>query len=118
MTRKDLINEYKNLVFRAGVFQIRNTANGKIFVEGSVNLDKIWNRHLSQLRFGGHPSQELQQDWKVFGEPQFVFEILGELATDEQTEVEIKREVKLLEQMYLDELQPYGEKGYNRKPRK
>ncbi len=117
MTRKELVNEYKNLKFRAGVFQIRNTANGKIFIEGSVNLDKIWNRHRLELGFGNHRNTAMQQDWKTFGEAQFVFEVLGELTTDDLNETEIKKEVKLLEQMYLEELEPYGEKGYHLRPK-
>ena len=118
MTRKELINEYKNTKFRAGVFQIRNTANGKLYVEGSVNLDKIWNRHRLELEFGGHRNTELQQEWKIYGESAFVFEILGELALqEEQSDEELKKEVKLLEQMYLEELQPFGEKGYHWKPK-
>jgi hypothetical protein len=117
MTRKERTNEYKNQKFRVGVFQIRNTVNGKIFVEGSINLDKIWNRHRMELEFGGHMNKEMQQDWKTYGPEHFVFEILGELEPHDLTETEIKKEVKLLEQMYLQELQPYGDKGYNWKPR-
>lgn len=117
MTRKELINDYKNTTFRAGVFQIRNTTNGKIFVEGSVNLDKIWNRHCSELKLGGHRNTELQQDWNTYGEPQFVFEILGEIDPAQLGDTDLKKEVKLLEKMYLEELEPFGKKGYHRRPK-
>ena len=117
MTRKELKEEYKNIKFRAGVFQIRNLQNDRVFVEGSVNLDKIWNRHRVQLEAGNHPNTELQQDWKRLGPDQFAFEILGELTVDLQTDDELRKEVRLLEKMYKEELQPYGEKGYHSRPR-
>lgn len=117
MNRKELKDAYKNIKFRAGVFQIRNRVNGKVYVEGSVNLDKIWNRHRTELAIGGHRNTELQQDWNRYGEEQFAFEIIGELTVDQQTDEELKKEVKLLEKMYVEELQPYGEKGYHTRPR-
>ena len=40
-TKKELKEEYNNIKPRIGVFQIRNTVNGKIYIEASVNLDKI-----------------------------------------------------------------------------
>ncbi|MBF0591389.1 MAG: GIY-YIG nuclease family protein [Nitrospirae bacterium] len=114
-TKKELEEEYKQMNFKMGVFQIRNTINDKIFVEGSTNLNAIWNRHRMQLNFGSHPNSALQSDWKEFGENNFKYEILSEL---EQNETEIKdysKEVKVLEEMYLEELKPFDEKGYNRR---
>ena len=112
-TRKELKEEYKNKEFKKGVFQIRNTANGKIFIGSSTDLEKIWNRHRAQLNFGGHPNQGLQKDWQTLGEEAFVYEILEELPEPEDGTIDISRELKALEQMYLEELLPFGEKGYH-----
>ena len=116
MTRKELTNEYKNTKFRQGVFQIRNTVNHRIFIDGSPNLDKIWNRHRLELEFGNHRNQELQNDWKQYGEANLVFEILAELEEQAGSTLDMSKEIKLMVQMYMDELQPYGEKGYHKKP--
>ena len=118
MTKKELKDQYKQMKFRMGVFQIRNTVNGKIYVEGSANLDSIWNRHRTQLNFGGHPNPELQKDWKDSGEANFVFEILAEIAEEAGKNIDYKKEVKTLEAMYIDDLQPFGDKGYNWRPKK
>lgn len=115
MTRKELTEAYKNMKFRAGVFQIRNLANNKVFVEGSSNLDKIWNRHLVQLKFGGHPNKDLQKDWATYGEANFVYEILAEIEESDDPDFNLNKEIKLLTAMYFDELQPFGEKGYHKK---
>jgi frataxin-like iron-binding protein CyaY len=113
-TNKELKEEYKLMKFPAGVFQIRNTVNGKIFINSSVNLDKVWNSQKFQLQLGGHPNHALQQEWKEFGESAFVFEILDEVAQDGEREINLKEEAKALEEYFLEELQPFGEKGYNK----
>lgn len=118
MTRKEITQAYKELKPRFGIFQIRNTVNNKIFVEASINLDKIWNRHVAQLNFGSHPSPELQKDWAIHGPQSFVFEELAELEEKEEVSPrDRQKDLKTLEQMYLEELQPYDEQGYNRKPK-
>jgi hypothetical protein len=116
-TRKELAQAYKQMTFRIGVFQIRNIVNGKIFVEGSSNLDKIWNRHRTELNFGSHQSKALQKDWNELGEASFVYEILDEIEQKEGENLDYAREIKTLEQLYLQELMPYGEKGYNITPK-
>ena len=34
---------------------------------------------------------------------------------DEASDVDYKKEVKLLEEMYIEELQPFDDKGYNKR---
>lgn len=118
MNRKELIKQYKDTPQRMGVFQVKNLSNGKIYLEGSVNLDKIWNRHRTQLNFGNHLNTELQKDWKAFGEDQFEFTILDEIKQDGPPGTDYNKQLKMLETMYFEELQPYDERGYNWRPRK
>lgn len=110
---KQLKEEYKQKKFRIGVFQIRNTINGKIFVGSSVNLDAIWNRIRVELKFGGHRNIKLQEEWKEFGEENFKYEILSEIVQKDENKVDYNKEVKKLEEMFIDELKPFADKGYN-----
>lgn len=112
-SRKDLIKEYKQKKFNAGVFQIRNTLNGKVYIDHSVNLDAIYNRHRTELNFGSHRNRALQQDWKEFGEDGFVFEVLSELKQEDDGLQDVPKELKQLESMFFEELAPYGDKGYH-----
>ena len=112
-TKKEVREEYKQMKFRMGVFQIRNTVNNKIFVEGSNDLVAIWNRHRFQLNFGNHPNKALQADWKELGEDKFKYEIIGEVEQTDTGNVDYRKEVKVLEEMLIEELQPFDEKGYN-----
>ena len=113
-TKKDIKNEYKQKVFKKGVFQIRNIANGKIFVSSGMNLDVNWNSHKFRLNLGMHESKDLQKDWNEFGEDNFVYEILEVLKEPEDINIDCSKDIKQLEEMCLEELQPYGEKGYNK----
>lgn len=113
-TKKELKEAYRNMKFRMGVYQIRNKTNNKVFIGSSTNLDAIWNRHRLQLNMGSHPIKELQGDWKTLGEDNFAYEILEEVKEIEDQVVDYSKEVKLAEELYLEELQPFGEKGYNK----
>jgi group I intron endonuclease len=112
-TKKELKNIYKEMKFKMGVFQIRNTVNNKIYVESSTDLVAIWNRHKFQLNCGLHPNSELQKDWKKFGKENFSYEILSEIKQDDTKPVDYKKEVKQFEKMFIEELQPFEDKGYN-----
>jgi len=94
-----------------GIFQIRNLTNGKVFISSSMNLDGIINRHRFQLNASGHPNKALQADWNELGEGKFAFEILEELEPREN--LDNRKELAFLEDLWLEKEEPYGERGYN-----
>jgi len=112
-TRKEIINDYKQTKSKISVFQIRNKTNNKVFVESSLDLTAIWNRLRFQLNMGSHPNVELQKDWKALGEENFAYEILSEIQQDDVVQMDYRKEIKKLEAMFIEELQPFGEKGYH-----
>lgn len=114
-TRKELQAEYKERKVPMGVYQVRNTTSGKVFIGSSKDLVAIWNRLRLQLDTGGHPNTELQRDWKSLGEQGFAYEIVSELtpSADDAPGKDYADDIKELEKLFLEELQPYGEKGYN-----
>ena len=113
-SNKQLKDEYKQLKFKIGVYQIRNIVNGKIFIDGTVNIEAIFNRQRLQLNFGNHPNSLLQDEWKTFGEKNFKFEILSEINEKDDSTIDYAKESKQLAQLYIDELKPFGEKGYHK----
>ncbi len=113
-TKKELRDEYKEMKFKKGVFQIRNTVNGKVYIDSNTDLDAIFKRQKFQLNCGNHPVAELQKDWKELGGDKFEFEILSEVKENDKVEFD-QKDLKLLEQMFLDEIKPFDEKGYNKK---
>ncbi|MDD4489658.1 MAG: GIY-YIG nuclease family protein [Paludibacter sp.] len=117
-TRKELKEEYKQMKFKMGVFQIKNNINGKIFIGSSLDLKAIWFAQKLQLDMGMHQNSELQKDWNEFGSENFSYEILDEIKKSEDKPIDYKKEIKTLEDMIINDLQPFEEKGYNKKPKK
>lgn len=110
--RKELREQFKQIKTYMGVYKITNTVNGKIFIASSPNLKNRWLTLKSQLDMGMHPNSQLQQDWNGLGAEAFIYEILEEQETDEVADV--RWEVKQMEKVWLERLQPYGDKGYNK----
>ncbi|MCB2197952.1 GIY-YIG nuclease family protein [bacterium] len=111
--RKELVQAYKLRPQRAGVFQIRNTANGRFFLGSRLNLDGVWNKHQFMLFVGSHRNRQMQQDWKEYGEEAFRFEIVEEVKTTDKRPFEIDEELTLLEEIWIEKLDPFGDMGYN-----
>ena len=111
--RKEIHREYKERVKPSGVYQVRNLANGKVLLGSSLNLEGPLNRHRFMLKINGHPNKELQQDWNALGPDQFAFEILEVVPMQDDPNFNLKDELTLLEQIWLEKLQPFGERGYN-----
>jgi group I intron endonuclease len=114
-TKKELKEAYKRRKVIAGVYQIRNKANNKIYVGSSNDLTAIWNRNQFQLNGGLHLNAALQKEWKEYGGDSFVYEILAELKESGDEPRDYKKEAEELELLYIEELQPFGDKGYNEK---
>jgi hypothetical protein len=65
---------------------------------------------------GRFANSQLQKDWKELGSEAFTYEVLEKKEADEVTD---KRwELKQMEKQWLEKLQPYGDRGYNKPPRK
>ena len=115
-SRKELKEEYKQRKYRIGVFQIKNSINNKIYIGSSLDLDAIWYAQKLQLNVGIHSNSELQKDWKESGPENFNFEILEMLKQkDDDKPQELEKELNSLEEMIVEELQPFENRGYNKK---
>lgn len=81
----------------SGIYQIRNTANGKIYVGSAVRLDRRWREHKRRLSKGEHHNPILTKAWLKYGTENFVFEPLFVCA---------KKDLLFYEQRALDVLKP------------
>lgn len=113
--KKELIREYKETPRPMGVFQIKNNANGKIFLLKALDIPGIINRHRLELERNMHRNPELQADWNRYGSEVFSFDVLATLKPEEYLPEEWPKAVaKLLEEL-LEKLQPYDATGYNKR---
>ena len=122
--KKELATAYKQSFRPMGVYQIRNTENGKILVGGSMDLEGMNNRLTFSKQMNSNTFMELKDDWNRYGGEAFVFEVLDRIKPREEQMNDpselagYKEEVETLLDLWLEKLQPYGEKGYNKPKRK
>jgi len=111
--KKELKHQYQEIEIVAGVYQVKNNVNGKLFVESTRNLKTI-NGVQFMLNNNTHNNKELQSEWNEFGKEAFSIEILETLKKDENDPYFNEKEaLKKLEQKWFEELKPFGEQGYH-----
>ena len=112
-SRKELKRAYQERPKVAGIFQVKNTANSKVLLGSSLNLDGPLNAHRYMLTIGSHRNAALQADWNQYGANAFVFEILEQITPSDDPQFNLSDELSLLEQIWVEQIQPFGERGYN-----
>jgi hypothetical protein len=115
--KKALKREYKETSRPMGVFQVRNTVTGKLLIGTSVDLPSMLNRLRAQLRMRSHSNRTLQQDWNDLGPEAFEFEILDTLPASDRPNYNPSDDLRALEELWLEKLSPFGDRGYNAKPK-
>jgi len=116
--RKQIKQEYRQTARAMGVYQIRNMVNGKVFVVKSRNLDASSNSCKFQLTYSAHRNKDLQKDWNDLGQENFSFEILEQLKPNDDPLHDYTEELQIMEELWLEKLQPYQERGYNKSTRR
>jgi group I intron endonuclease len=90
--------------FNTGIYEIRNTKNGRRYIGSAVNVSKRWRDHIRQLEDGRHHSRFMQRCWNKNGSDCFIFRVL--LACE-------KNDLLMYEQRAIDTIQPQ----YNSAPK-
>lgn len=72
-----------------GIYYIRNTAAGKIYIGQPKAIEKRFNQHRSDLNNGIHRNPRLQKDWVQFGSAAFDFGIIRETSLDDLIALEL-----------------------------
>ena len=88
---------------------------GCIYFYYSKNLHGKFNSYKLQLKMGSHMNRELQKDYTHLGEDKFSFEVVDKLEPKEDTNYDYTEDLAVLEEMWIEKLQPYDEKGYNKR---
>ena len=61
-----------------GIYAIRNTKNGKMYIGESIDIEKRWKSHQEDLDNGNHHSYKLQEDYDKSKSKEFRFFVLEE----------------------------------------
>ena len=81
-SRKELVRQYKELKVQAGIYAVRCTASGRVWVGPSRNLRATKNGLWSGLRAGMHRETSLQAEWNAHGEEAFGYDAVEVLDED------------------------------------
>lgn len=60
-------------------------------------------------------NRDLQKDYNESDEANFSFEVLDRLEPKDDLKYDYSDDLKVLEEMWLEKLQPYDEQGYHKK---
>lgn len=74
-----------------GVYKITNILNNKCYIGSTTSFNTRFNSHKHFLRKNKHPNSHLQNAWNLYGENNFVFEILEKIE-DPNEEILLQKE--------------------------
>ncbi|MDR3440700.1 GIY-YIG nuclease family protein [Telmatospirillum sp.] len=81
--KKAAIAAYKERKAAAGIYAVRCTVSGEVWVGQTPTLDTVWNRLWFTLGHGVSRPHSLQTAWSQYGDESFVFEELERLEEEE-----------------------------------
>ncbi|MGV3495122.1 MAG: GIY-YIG nuclease family protein [Ramlibacter sp.] len=110
--RKELTRRYKETGTQPGVYAIRNRANGRIFVGGSMDVHGALNRARFELRMRGHRNPWLMRDWLEIGPDAFEFEVLQLVRKKDDPAQDLRADLAELLALWRAELDFDGPRGY------
>ncbi|WP_440115516.1 DUF2087 domain-containing protein [Paenibacillus sp. QZ-Y1] len=110
--RKELQEQAKEVKTEAGVYQIRNEHNGKVYLDSTLNL-KTLNGQKFMLQMGSHLNRQLQAEWNEYGENAFMIEVLEKLKKEDSPYYDPKDALAKCLNRWFDQLEPYGDQGYH-----
>jgi len=81
--RKTAIADYKKREAIAGIYAVRCSLSGRVWVGRTMDLEKVQTRLWFGLRTAGNQHPAMQADWTTYGEESFSFEALEPIEAEE-----------------------------------
>lgn len=104
-TKKEIIAAYKEQKTVGGIYLIRNTRSGRLFLDATPNIQGIGNRFDFAQKTGTCFNIKLQKEWTAANKDDFKLEILEELEIgDDQTRKAFKEDLETLKGMWQEKL--------------
>ncbi|WP_318766213.1 GIY-YIG nuclease family protein [Lactiplantibacillus carotarum] len=113
--KKQLQQAYKMAPTFYGVVQIENLTNHKIFIDTVPNLHNRWQFYQLNLNKDFYRNTPLQADWDAQGADNFAYTVLWK--DDAADVLNMRATLKDLKLKWFHKLEPFDERGYNRRPK-
>lgn len=107
-TKKQLVNAYKEQTRKqaGGIYMIKNTKNGKVFIDSSLDISAAANRFAFSQETGSCTNIKLGKDWAQYGSGAFTFEIVETIEkNEEQTTAEFREDLQVLKAMRMEKFE-------------
>ncbi|MDF2545383.1 MAG: hypothetical protein K0R93_281 [Anaerosolibacter sp.] len=107
LNRKELIAQYKEMKHDAGVYRIVNHQTGEYFLSSNSDIQSIYNKFDFAKKVKSYDAvhKKLANPMKEYGFDSFSIEVLELLdVTPEMTTAEIKKALKVLEDLWREKL--------------
>ncbi len=107
LNRKELLAQYKEIKYDAGVYRVINNQTGKYFLGNSSDMKSVYNKFDFAKKVNSYDvvNKKLANDMKQYGFDSFSIEVLDLLdTTPEMTTAEIRKDLKLLEAIWREKL--------------
>lgn len=90
-----------------GIYTIRNTKNGKVFLDATPDITAAENRFRFAQQTGSCINIKLNKDWSEYGGDAFAFEVAEKLEkNDLQTPTEFRQDIQLLKKLWIEKYDP------------
>jgi hypothetical protein len=86
--RRELLEEYANRPAQTGIFAVRNTKTGEVWVGASRNIDVQKNGLWARLKNKMLLEKDVQTSWNKHGEAKFSYSILERITESDPHIVE------------------------------
>ena len=102
--RRARIRDYKDAFPPMGIWAVRNTVTGRVWLGASTNVEGMLNRIRFQLKRGAHREASLAQAWAQHGPEAFSFEVLDRVKQRDDPDFDYAAELQTMLQLWQAEL--------------
>lgn len=102
--KQQLREKAKSHTITMGVLSVKNTRNGKQYIQSSLNLEALVNRVKFVLNSGIFNNAGLQKDWTEYGSESFTFEFVTIVPNEETPYINYRKEIQKAEKAYISEV--------------
>ena len=103
-SRRTAARDFRERKVTPGVFSLRCTQTGEVWVGPHRNLDQK-NGLMFTLKMGSHPNRDLQAAWRDHGEAGFAYELLETLEDETLGDLGRAEWLKAAERRWRETLQ-------------
>ena len=89
--RQELLQQFSDRPPQNGVFALKNSITGEVWIGVSRNLDTQVNGLRVRLKSNQHASKDVQASWNAHGEDAFIYEIVERFPETDPHVIELKR---------------------------